>query len=232
MNKQMMLLALAAVSASFFALPAVASANWGIDPTTQSFNGTSDETFVGSFSASGEPKFTCEGPNPVSGAWIHGTEGSITLHLTTCHASVIFTIPCKTAGAPLSNTIHAVGTFKNVTIAADASGRKRGITVTPAETTIECAGISSTKVAGKVIGRITNDPAPSLSGCGVVDSSVTLEFLLSGGVQTPLRTDSMSISESDDLTSQTGSEVPKTAGLEDKFVLSTASATTWTCNAS
>jgi hypothetical protein len=144
---------------------------------------------------------------------------------------VIFTIPCKTAGAPLSNTILTSGTFKNVTIAADGSGRKRGITVTPNTINMECGGITTTtKIAGKIIGRITNDPAPSPSGCGVVDSEITLEFLIRGGLQTPMVTDDIP-STKDDLSAQTGSEAVKTAALEDKMVLSTVSPTTWTCNA-
>jgi hypothetical protein len=230
MTKKMMLLALAAVSAALFAMPTGASANWGVDPVTQSFSGTSEAGFVGLFSAEGEPKMTCEGPSHVSGAWTNGTEGSFSLDSTNCHLSVIFTIPCHTAGAPLSNTILATGKFKNVTIAADASGRKRGITITPSPTSFECAGIATTKVAGTIIGRITEDPAPSPSGCGVVDSSITLEFLISGGLQTPMVTDAAP-STKDDLTAQTGSEVAKTAALEQKFILSTVSATTWTCNA-
>jgi hypothetical protein len=236
MTKKTMGCALAVVSAALFAMPAVASANWGVDPVNQSFSATSDLSISGSpfvmiLTAEGEPTVTCEGPSHVSGAWTDGTQGSISLDFTSCHVSAVFTIPCHSAGAPVSNTILMNGAFKNVTIAADPSGRKRGITMTPQHTVIECAGISSLTVTGRIIGRITNDPAPSPSGCGVIDSSFTLEFLISGGKQDPLRTDSMSISESDDLTAQTGSESPKTAALEDKWPISTATNTTWTCNA-
>jgi hypothetical protein len=230
MTRQIIFLALAAVSVALFAMPAVASANWGVDPINQAFTGTSEAGVVGNLSAEGEPRVTCEGPNHMSGAWTNGTEGSFSLDITNCHVSVIFTIPCKTAGAPASNTILVSGTFGNVTIAADASGRKRGMTVTPTPTTIDCAGISAIKLAGSVIGRVTSDPPAAPSGCNVEDSEITLEFLMSGGKQDPLRTDSMRISESDDLTAQTGSEPPKTAGLEGKYILSFLT-TRWTCNA-
>jgi hypothetical protein len=224
MPKKTMLLALAAVSAALFAMPAVASANWGVDPTTQTFSGTSDGSLIGLLSVAGEPKFTCEGPDHMSGGWSNGTEGSFTIVLTSCHLSAGFTIPCKSPGAPLSNTIAISGKFTNVTI----EGGKRGLTLTPVSSSYEC-GPSVTKVAGTIIGRITEDPA----GCGaaVIDSQLTLEFLTKEGLQTPLRTDSMSISESDSLTGQTGSSAPVGAFLEHKFVLGTTSNTTWTCNA-
>jgi hypothetical protein len=240
MSKKMMLLALAAVSAALFAMPAVASANWGVDPINQEFTGTSDviegKSFVGNLSAEGEPKITCEGPSHVTGKWTDGTKGSFSLHATNCHASVIFTIPCKTKEAPLNNTILTSGTFKNVTLKptidpiSKVETGKRGITVTPAPTTVECLSISSVKVSGTIIGRITEDP--SVSSCSSIDSTVTLEFLIKEGKQDPMKTEPPgSASEADDLTAQTGSEAAKTAALEDKIHLSTVSNTTWTCNA-
>jgi hypothetical protein len=234
MTKKMMLLALAAVCAAFFAMPTVASANWKVDPENQTFTGTSESSvsgspFVGSLTATGEPKISCNGPSHVTGGWSNGTVGSFTLDATNCSVSVIFSIPCHTAGAPLSNTIKASGGFENVTLTKTADGTGgRGITVTPSPTTVECAGISSIAVEGKVIGRLTEDPASC--GAGVVDSTVTLEFLTSGGIQTPLRTTKMSASESDDLTAKTASSAAVTAALEDKAIIHTVSNTTWTCD--
>lgn len=231
MTKKMMLLALAAIIAALLAMPGVASANWGIIPINQSFSGNSQEGFVGNLTATGEPKITCEGPSHVSGAWTNGTQGSLKFDFTNCHVSIVgITSPCKTAGAPLSNTIVASGGIINVTIAADATGVKRGVTATLNPTTVECAGISTIKVTGSIIGRITNGPSPCPGAEGAVDSNFMLEFLVSGGAQTPMVTDA-SPSVKDDLTAQTGSEAPRTAALEDKYGLSTVSNTTWTCNA-
>jgi hypothetical protein len=231
MTKKMMLLAFAAVGAALFAMPAVASANWGVDPINQSFSGTSDlsvsgSPFVGNLSIAGEPKWTCEGPSHLSGAWTNGTEGSFSLDITNCHIIDIFTVACKTAGAPVSNTMLVTGKFKNVTI----EGGKRGITVTPTPTTINCLFVP-VKIFGTIIGRITEDPTPCPEGSGKVDSSVTLEFLISGGVQSPLKTDNASMFEVDDLSAQTEGGSVVTAALENKFTLSTSSNTTWTCNA-
>jgi hypothetical protein len=222
MTKKIMLLALAAVSAALFAMPAVASANWGVDPINQSFTGTSEAGTVGVFSSVNEPTTTCEGPDHMAGNWSDGTSGKFSLDATACHISFLgATVACKTAGAPLSNTELITGSFRNVTI----EGGKRGVTFTFSETTIVCGGFATLKISGSVIGKLTGDPA-----CGSVDSAVTLDFIVIGNVQAPLRSDSMSISESDDLKVATGS-TSSTAALKSETTLNTVSNTTWTCNA-
>jgi len=226
MTKKMMVLALAAVTAALFAMPAAASATWKVDPSNQVFSGTSEAGTGWTWTAVGEPTITCSGQDHVSGAWTagsEGTKGSFQLHLTNCSASVLgFPVSCKTSGAPLSSTILTSGTFTNVTI----EGGKLGITLIPVETSIIC-GPSTLKLHGKIIGRIKEGPAAC--GPSVIDSSVTVEFSGSGGVQTPLRTDSMSVSESDDLTTTTGSS-GGTATVSSKWILSMVSPTTWTCD--
>lgn len=221
-----MLLALAGVSSTLLAMPPVASANWGVDPENQTFSGTAE--FGTLFTAAGEPAWGCEGPDHVSGAWTNGTEGSFSFDATKCFFSFFGTrAGCRTAGAPTSETILATGKFKNVTI----EGGKRGITVTPSPTTIFCL-FAPLKVSGTMIGRVTQDPVSCPEGNGKIDSSITLEFLTSGGVQTPLKVDNGSLFEADDLTAQTenGSSV-STAALDHRFIVSSSSNTTWTCNA-
>jgi hypothetical protein len=226
MTKKIMLLALAAVSAAMFAMPAMASANWGVDPVNQTFSGTSHVGTVGSLAAAGEPTITCLGPDHVSGNWTNGTEGVFTLHATECHVVVLgFTIACKTAGAPLNNTIHTHGTFKNVTINPTGTPGKKGITVTPTGTTVQCGATKPITVTGSIIGVLTEIP----DGCDVTDSEATLEFLVSGGKQTPMRTDGSVVD--DDLFAQTEGGSKVTGALEGKFNIKTVTNTTFTCNA-
>jgi hypothetical protein len=226
MTKKTMLLALATVSAAMFAMPAVASANWGVDPVNQTFTGTSEVGTVGFLSAAGEPTITCEGPDHGSGAWTNGTEGTFTMHLTKCHHVVLgFTIECKTAGAPLNNTVHVPGTFKNVTVTVGGVAGKRGITMTPNVTTVQCGATKPMTITGTIIGLITDVP----EGCDVTDSEATLEFLISGGKQAPMRTDGSVIDDDLFLQTEGGSKV--TAALESKSIIKTPTPTTFTCNA-
>jgi hypothetical protein len=224
MTKKMMLLALAAVSAAMFAMPAAASATWKVDPTNQTFSGTSEAGTTGFLSAAGEPTITCEGPDHVTGGWTaasNGTEGTFKLHATKCHVVIVgFTIPCETAGAPLNNTIFTEGTFKNVTI----NTGKRGITVTPNATTVKCGPTTPITVTGTIIGQITGVS----DGCDVTASEATLEFLVIGGKQSPMRTDGSVID--DDLFAQTQGGSKVTGALESKATIVTAGNTTFTCD--
>jgi hypothetical protein len=174
MSKKIMLLALAAVSAAMFALPAVASANWGVDPSNAAFSGTSE--VVGTLSATGEPTITCEGPDHVSGAWTNGTEGNFELDATACHITIFgFTIKCRTSGSALDNTIKTSGTFKNVTI---TSG-KRGMLLSPTKTTVQCGGTTPLIVEGNLIGEVTEPTG----ACPLKATKGTLKFASAAGVQ-------------------------------------------------
>jgi hypothetical protein len=62
MRYKIMLLALTVVSVTFFTIPTVASANWGVDPANAELTGT---TGLNRLSATGEPTITCEGPQHV-----------------------------------------------------------------------------------------------------------------------------------------------------------------------
>jgi len=167
-----MVLALAVVSAAFFALPAMASA--------QEIHLEPAETFTvagsgGELRAEGEPTITCTGTSG-HGTFNAGstTTGESTLDFTGCHTSVFgFTASCKSEGAAVGGTIASGGTFHLITI----SEKVPGVLLTTKETTIVCAGISTIHVTGSVIGTITSPK------CGELSKTLTLSFTATGTIQ-------------------------------------------------
>jgi hypothetical protein len=208
MSKKTMLLALAAVSAAMFALPAAASAQEAHIEGVTSFSGTFGAS---SLTASGEPVITCEGPNHVTGTVnAGGTTGNITLDFTACHTTVLgATIKCRTSGSPIDNTIASSGVFHVIT-----TNNKPGVLVTPAPTAIICGGLSTVNVAGNIIGTITS-PA-----CGVSSTKLVTKFTSSGAVQE----DKSYTGTNYNLTAQTGSGEKKEAGLTAEATLESATA--------
>jgi hypothetical protein len=180
MSKKIMMLALAVVSAAFFALPAMASAT--------EIHYEPAETFTisgagGELRAEGEPTITC---TLTSG---HGTfdvgsttTGTATLDFTGCHTSVVgFTASCKSEGAAVGGTIASHGTFHLITWNETTGGidpTKPAVLLTTTTTKIVCAGISTIIVHGDVIGTITS-PA-----CGGSSKTMTLSFQATGTTQT------------------------------------------------
>jgi hypothetical protein len=212
MSKKMMLLALAVASMAMFALPAVASAQEDHIDGITTFSGTGT---AGTLTASGEPTITCEGSTTSGSVSAGGTTGNLTIDFTGCHVNVIFTIPCHTAGAPLNNTIAASGTFHTITV-----NSKPGIMVTPNNTVIECAGISTVTVSGNgVIGTITS-PA-----CNVESKEMTVAFSATGTTQNHLAYTGTNY----DLKSQTSGGSLLTAGLTQSATLKSATAGKVTC---
>jgi hypothetical protein len=202
MSKKIMLLALAVASVAMFALPAGASAQEIHLEGVTSFSGTSG---AGSLAAEGEPTITCESGHVKGTVQAGGTTGTISLDFTGCHATVFgFTAKCHTSGSALDNTINTSGTFHLVTT-IDASGVKTpDILVTPATTSIICAGISNTIVHGNVLGKITK-PA-----CGAESKEMTTSFAATGSVQNVMDYTGVKY----DLTATTGEGgAAKTAGL-------------------
>jgi len=179
MSKKMMLLSLAVVSVAAFALSASASAAELHLTNVTSFSGTFDEATI---TVPNEPVITCgetnpnNAPNHVTGTVsAGGTTGNITFDLTACHVMVFGnTLPCHTAGALVNNTIETgpSGVFHFITVNATP-----GILVTPVATKVECAGLTSTNLAGNLIGTITS-PA-----CGVASNNMTIKFSASGSTQ-------------------------------------------------
>jgi len=216
MSKKIMLLALAAVSAAMFALPAAASAQeWHID-NVASFSGTFG---LSTLTAKEEPTITCEGPNHVTGSFDAGstTTGKIHLDFTACHTKdPIFgsTIKCRTTGSALDNTITTNGTFHLVTI-----GNVKGILVTPEPTSVVCAGISTVKVAGNLLGTVTS-PA-----CETESTKIVTKFTSAGAVQEH----KTYTGKTYNLTSQTGEGAIKEAGLNAEATLESATPGKLTC---
>jgi opacity protein-like surface antigen len=212
MTKKMMLLALAAVSAAMFALPAVASAAPTIDPAGTSFTGTFGTSTLG---AEGEPTITCLGENHVTGKFNtgSGTAGTISLDYTNCHIIVLgFTIACKTAGAPLSNTI-ALNSVPFSTTYPTAG--KPGITIGPVNVTVSCGSTTPLVITGSVTGTIT---APE---CGKSSETAKLVFKATNNIQ------EHGASQLSAETEESG--VKKKAGLNTEATIKFPQVSTLTC---
>ncbi|HWO82411.1 MAG TPA: hypothetical protein VNM38_01310 [Solirubrobacterales bacterium] len=222
MSKKMMLLALAAVSAVMFVLPAAASANWGVTPGNAKFTGSGGS---GSLFAAGEPTITCAGPNTGTGQYDgSGTTGSATLHFTKCTAEFLgITVPCSTKTTePESETISTSGTFHNVTI----TGGKRGTLFTAATTVIKCKNIANTiTVTGSIIGEVD---APA--GCPVVTKTLETTFLVSGGSQVHKTTDGHATEYDLSATTAGGSAVTGALQATAKDTFTEPSEVTIDCN--
>jgi len=216
MSKKMMLVALALVSATAFAVPAGAAAAELHLTNVTSFSGTFS---TGTLTAKEEPVVTCgeaANQNHVTGTVnTGGTTGNITLDFTACHIVVLgITLQCKTAGAPLFNTIKSSGSFHLIT-----TNEKPGILVTPEPTTVECENTQPIKVAGNVIGTITS-PA-----CGVPNNNMTIKFSASG----PTQEHKSYTGASYNLTSQTGTGTIKEAAQVSESTTSSSTAGTLDC---
>jgi len=186
MSKRTTMLALAAVSAVMFVLPAAASANWGVTPGNMVFHGT---TTGGTMSAAGEPSVTCGGPNHITGAWDgSGTTGSWSADLTECHTFILgITRRCTTGPEPKTeNTITTGGTFHNVTI----TGGKRGVLITMNTYTLKCqSALHPFKVSGSIIGEVTQP----VGACPLGPfTDATLTFSAISGVQADKKIDGSS----------------------------------------
>ena len=216
MSKKMMLLALAVVSAAAFALPAGASAS--------ELHLTNVSTFKGRFgavnlTAKEEAVITCgssEVPNHVTGSvFTGGTTGEIELDFTGCHTSVWgLTAACHTEGSPANNTIKTTGVFHLITV-----NSKPGVLVTPEPTTIICAGIRNTNVAGNLVGAITSPK------CGEESKFMTMSFSASG----PTQEHKTYTGATYNLTSQTTGGLVKEAGLSSESTTESATTGTLDC---
>jgi len=202
MSKKIMLLALAVASVAMFALPAAASAQEIHLEGVTSFTGSAG---AGTLTAEGEPVITC-GSADVSGTVsAGGTTGEISLDFTSCHIEPIpgFTAKCRTSGSPLDNTIKSSGSFHLITISSGVPG----ILVTPVATTIQCAGITNTITGGNVIGTIV-DNKTSVT-CTRESKELVTQFVATGATQEHKTYTGSTFN----LTSKTGENAPKNAGL-------------------
>jgi len=207
MSKKIMLLTIAVASVAIFALPAAVSAQEVHLENVTSFEGTGG---AGSLTAEGEPWFTCESLH-VNGIFTAaGTTGEMSLDFTGCHFQPFpgFTAKCHTSGSALDNTNKSSGTFHLITI----NSGKPGILVTPVVTTVQCAGITNTIIGGNVIGTITS-PA-----CGVESTEMTTTFAATESTQQHKTYTGTTFT----LTSKTGDNAPKNAGLIETWTTRSA----------
>jgi len=198
MSKKFMVLALAVVSAAFFALPAMASAQEIHLEPAEEFNIKGEG---GELRASGEPTITCTTTGG-TGKYDTGstTTGSSTLDFTGCHTAVFgFTASCKSEGAATAGTIASGGTFHLITISSGVPG----VLLTTNETKITCAGIRTITTSGNVIGTITSPK------CGESGKTLELSFTATGSTQNHLSYTATQY----DLVSKTGSGENRTSAL-------------------
>jgi hypothetical protein len=183
MKNKMMLLALAAVSAAMFALPAVASAGEPvIDPGSGKF--PLKFTSAGGHSelrAANEPAITCTS-NSGAGQYNTGTTGEISLTFHGCNTSFFgFPLSCNSAGQPSGTIKTGTSVFHNAYLTD--SKTTPGVLVTPPTggvfTTIICGGFANIEVKGNgILGHLT---APK---CGETSKTATLDFTATGSSQT------------------------------------------------
>jgi hypothetical protein len=172
MSKKMMLLALAVLSASLFALPSAASAGeWKFDCP----NGTATCAWT---SAGGHfelrivegPTITCTGSTGSGTATNEGTTGTFAATLTGCKSLGFFS--CNTSGSASGTVKIPSSVWHQVYL--DDSKTRLGVLETPGTYTIICSGISSIDVTGSVIGELAE-------GCNVESQTFNLNFRASTG---------------------------------------------------
>src|SRR5215203_1181394 len=173
MNKKMMLLALAAVSAAMFALPAVASAGtWHLEPAS----GSTTITFT-SHGGTAELRTTsgqrvhCTG-NSGSGHYENTTTGTIELTFSTCTGP--FGAHCTTSGQAAGTIKTTKLPFHNIAL-EPADKTKIGVLITSATggthfASFSCLGINTAVTGNGIIGEVT---APK---CGESKNTGTLVF--------------------------------------------------------
>ncbi len=158
MNKKMMLLALAAVSAAMFALPAMASAGtWHFEKVGGGIPGT----FTGTGPASelvATNGVTLKGTNlTVHGEFETTTTGTITI---TFHGVTgLFGVHCQTAGQPTGTIVTTKLTFHLINLEPSPNPKKPGILITANHTTgnfahFECGGIKQTVAGNGIVGEL------------------------------------------------------------------------------
>ncbi len=177
MSKKIMLLALAAVSAAMFALPAVASATPNhIDKvTTFSIHGGE-----GNLSTTDGKTVTCT-TTTGNGTFITTTVGTMNLTFHGCSTVVLgFKVNC-TSTNPAGGT---TGTIKTTPLGVDLitiDGGGNGVLVTPPPSAafahFACAGVNFTVEGNGVIGTLTS-PA-----CDGSSDTATVDFNRAAGIQ-------------------------------------------------
>lgn len=214
MNKKIMLLALAVVSAALFAMPAIASAheNHVTGATGKTFKGAGG---AGSLVAEGEPTINSVSVG-ASGEFTSETTGKVTLEFKESAATILgVKLSCHSAGAA-AGIIVTTNVYHLITVEEkEPTKGKPAILITGPFPTIICgSGLSERKfqVGGNgVIGTITT-PA-----CGASSKSMTLKFAAAGATQEHI----LYTGTKYDLTNQTEPEgATVTAGINGEATVS------------
>jgi hypothetical protein len=169
MKKNLMLLALLAISVVLFALPTVASAGeWELDNTDGTFTVTkvTNSAFV-----FGSTIVTCTGLTG-SGTYTSKTTGTITLDYSGCKEGV-FGTDCTNAGGAAGTILVNNKVFHNVIIGnAGDINTPIGILITGSSgTELSCGfGLVTVKTTGNVIGEIETPK------CGTAGTTYNLNF--------------------------------------------------------
>jgi hypothetical protein len=173
MNKKIMLLVLAAVSAAVLALPAMASALVPLHTSKLQTGTVSGGAFT--FSKTGGTTVTCE-----------TTTGTTTSTTTTTGTLVLLFHGCKSSGISCNSTGQPAGTIETTVLTyhlLTLTEKKPGILLTPNESTgvighFTCSFLSFTWEGNGLLGTITSPE------CGKSSTSSTWSFKATGlGVQ-------------------------------------------------
>lgn len=177
MNSRFTLLALAAVNATMFALPALASAEityLHLSPTPSGVKTIDDSNSVNpKLSTTGGTTIECDGFHGEATFELGGTTGTILLTFgPTCHVVPFPGLSCTSAGEATGNIATTVLPFHLVTL----PNNKPGFLVTPTAggtgthfATFTCFGVNTVVTGNGVLGTIEND-------CGSTSETAKLDF--------------------------------------------------------
>jgi hypothetical protein len=178
MTKKIILLALAAISAAMFALPAVASAGeWSLDPAggkfPVSFNLSSSTTTTLTTDDGSGLKVTCSTATGSGKQVTSTTSEEVTLTFSGCKEN-LFGSSCTSTGQT-SGTIKTTDLVGHNVILEKGPPEVRGVLLTPNAghfATFDCLGFFHIVVGGNgIIGEMT---APTT--CGAVANTATVKY--------------------------------------------------------
>jgi hypothetical protein len=229
MSKKILLLALAAISAAMFAVPAVAAAGeWSLDSASGKYPVSFTSVGEGSTSLttdSSSLKVTCTG-NTGSGKQISATTAEeVTILFTGCTEN-LFGSSCKSTGQETGKIKTTDLVSHNVIL--EASPEVRGVLLTPNNghfASFVCGGgLVSVSVNGNgIIGEMT---APTT--CGAVSKTSTLNFVTTAA-GTQKWNQVTTTGTKFDLTSSQNGGAAATAGQDGKGTTTFAESMTFTC---
>ena len=223
MSKKIMLLALTAVSAVMFALPAVASAGeWEMTPAGGAFTVANVGNTV--LTTSNNETLTCTKVTG-SGSYNAGsaTTGTVEMTFHSCTTVVLgFKVNCTSSGQPTGTVTTTTVTFTNIYLEDDKT--LPGVKLTGAGAnehfaTFSCGGVNIV-VTGSVIGE-----SESKCGTAAKEHKLNFESTAHGTQKWKQNTTTGAIT---DLTATVGGS-PRTASQDGTGILTFANTETVTC---